>query len=398
MVRHPRTLAASGIAALLLLLSSCELDPTSAAEQPVGLVVHAVLNPGSDYYTILVEQSLGGRVTLDTTQQLDPVEPILSSGGIPVSQATVRITRLGNNESATGKEDADYRSDHRGHGVYRFRNVAKGGLAVPDSVRNYLEILRGGGYALRVEWRGIVVTGRTTIPTPTRGVPQVQGRPIFNRDHDSLIVNFPRADDAARTVLRVATPYGPFSLFSDSARIVVPGRLRNPFATGFPSAFVPGFQSSVVLAAVDTNYFDYYRTVNSPFTGTGLITHLQGGSGLFGSFLPLDERRLDITADYVDPLDGRYAGGASGRDTLELWVDDAVNGGRLVSGSLRTVSSGGLTLRRAPVIGALANGELSLRVFPTDDAAGYSGTARVSGTTLSFDTPFGSRTFTRVPR
>jgi hypothetical protein len=385
------------LAIAALATAACELDRASVPRGDTQLVVHAVLNPNSDFYTVLVEESLSGRLTVDTTQATDPSEPILSSGGVPVSDAVVRITRISTGEVARGHEDARYAVGGRGHGVYRFRNALKAAFD-PVGTEHYIPILRGTAYSIRVEKNGRVVTGRTTVPEPGPGVGQVQGRPRFNRDHDSLVINFPSVVSGARGLLRIATPYGPFTLFSDSGRFVVPGTLRNAFADGLPSAFVPGFESNVLLAVVDSNYFDYYRSFNSPFTGSGLISHLSGGSGLFGSFLPLDTRRLDITADYTHPLDGRYVGGASGRDTLELWVDDEVRGGQLVSGSLRLVQANGFQLGRAPVLGVLADGTLALRVLGSGEVEGYSGTATVTGTVLSFVTPQGTRRYTRVPR
>ena len=58
---------------------------------------------------------------------------------------------------------------------------------------------------------------------------------------------------------------------------------------------------------MDTNYFDYYRSRNDPFTGSGIINRLQGGIGLFGSTVVIGSRTLDVTQQPVEPaLEGDY--------------------------------------------------------------------------------------------
>ena len=52
----------------------------------------------------------------------------------------------------------------------------------------------------------------------------------------------------------------------------------------------PGFRQDVLVAAVDSNFYDYYRTNNDPFTGAGIISRLTGGLGLFGSLVSAHDR------------------------------------------------------------------------------------------------------------
>jgi hypothetical protein len=105
----------------------------------------------------------------------------------------------------------------------------------------------------------------------------------------------------------VESPFGAFQLFSDTTKISLPGSLRNFFAADLQRVFIPGFQQMVTLYAVDTNYFDYYRSRNDPFTGSGIINRLDGGIGLFGSAVTIDMRALDVTQQPREPaLEGDY--------------------------------------------------------------------------------------------
>ena len=96
---------------------------------------------------------------------------------------------------------------------------------------------------------------------------------------------------AKQYALRIETPFGPFFLFTDTTALDVAGSLRNFLTEDLGRAFVPGFDQELVLGAVDANFFDYYRSGSDPFTGTGLINHLEGGIGLFGAYVPRSARR-----------------------------------------------------------------------------------------------------------
>jgi hypothetical protein len=57
----------------------------------------------------------------------------------------------------------------------------------------------------------------------------------------------------------------------------------------------------VTVAAVDSNFFDYYRSRNDPFTGSGIINNLDGGIGLFGAAVNVATRTLDVVQDAREP-------------------------------------------------------------------------------------------------
>ena len=93
--------------------------------------------------------------------------------------------------------------------------------------------------------------------------------------------------------VRVESPFGPFFLFTDSTAIRLTGDLRNIFAGDFQHVFIPGFRQDVFVGAVDSNFYDYYRTQNDPFTGAGIINRVNGGIGLFGSIVSIEHRHAD---------------------------------------------------------------------------------------------------------
>ena len=84
------------------------------------------------------------------------------------------------------------------------------------------------------------------------------------------------------------------------------GDLRNLFADDLQHVFIPGFRQDMVVAAVDSNFYDYYRTNNDPFTGSGIINRISGGIGLFGAFVTLNSGTLTVIADRTGPIEGRY--------------------------------------------------------------------------------------------
>jgi len=327
-----------------LLLAACEFGEHSVPPGEDRPVVHAVLNPTAIAQSVLVERTLTGRVTVFTDSANSAIDPIVTGGGVPISDA--RVTVIGpDGTSATAIEARILRGNAgppEGTGVYRFLNSAPGagrGESRPPGfgTGNELQILPGRRYMLRVELPdGRVTTGETTVPG-TGDIPADDFAALtFNRDVDTLRLRWNAVPGARTYALRVETPYGAFFMFSDSTSVALTGELRNLFADRLPRAFQAGFTQTVYVAAVDTNYFDYYRSTNSPFTGSGIINRLTGGIGLFGGYLPVMARALFVRSGEHDPLDGRYASASpAGQETLRLWVDTRGNGVTEVSAAYR---------------------------------------------------------------
>ena len=274
-------------ACVALLAGACTFDQQSVAVQPPQVVVHAVLDVGAQQQQVLVERTLSGSVDIVKNQRFDPLDPINTGGGVPISGADVTITGPGG--VARGIEArVDGKPSTYASGRY-VMNFSTGSGAFGPVLRP------GARYELRVRTPdGTVVTGSTVVPDVAAFSPTSRLEP-FDRDADSLRIAWRGVNGARSYLLRIESPFGPFLLFSDSTHLALPGSLRNYFASSLERVFIPGFRQRVSLAAVDSNFYDYYRSRNDPFTGSGIINKLQGGLGLFGAAVTLNARTLDVT-------------------------------------------------------------------------------------------------------
>jgi hypothetical protein len=359
--------ALAGALACAALAAGCEFADGLAPRGRSVPVVHAVLNPSVGAQVILLERSLSGAVNVEDGGFL-PGEPILSSGGDPISGALVIVYNT-RGDSVIALEDRLTRPDGRGAGVYRFFHPAFPG---PSGPPNQLTLLPGAEHRLLVVTpEGDTVRGTTIIPGMTRPAPVTSQR--FNVDRDTLRFEWAPAAETRQYVMRVETPFGPFFLFTDSLTMRLPPTLRNFYATGLPRVFVPGFRQRAALAAADRNYFDYYRSRSDPFTGTGLISHIEGGIGLFGSYVPMEWRDLWVEGDVDRPIEGYYARTAPPLADpppifipleMQLWVEAGRSPAR-VSGShttsLGTMASG--------ILGSLDGDRLTLAFLPSTSHA-----------------------------
>lgn len=295
-IRRPIALLASCAA---LATVACTFDQQSVAVQPPQIVVHAVLDPGGSEQEVLVERTLSGTVDIPKNQRFDPDDPINTGGGIPVSGAEVTVSGPTGIFHGIEAPAPGHPSSYATGRYILSSGTIQSGARVP--------LIPGGRYALEVRTPdGTVVTGTTVIPQSTAFIPGSRLDP-FNRDRDSLRLTWREVGAARSYLVRIETPFGPFLLFSDSTHLTLPGDLRNFFSTSLQRTFIPGFRQRVSLAAVDSNYYDYYRSRNDPFTGSGIINRLQGGIGLFGSAVSINARTLDVTQNAREPaFEGTY--------------------------------------------------------------------------------------------
>jgi hypothetical protein len=277
----------------LLVAAACTFDEKAIAVQPPQIVVHAVLDPGTQEQEVLVERTLSGAVDVRDDMRFDSDDPINSGGGIPVSGAEVTIT--GPDGPIRGVEALV---------PGRPSNYASGRYIVtlgPGPVPGAPPLRRGVRYELRVRTPdGAVVTGTSIVPDfpPVGASTRLD---LFNRDRDSVRVTWRSVRGARSYLLRAETPFGAFLLFTDSTQITLKGDLRNYFASSLERVFIPGFRQRVTVAAVDSNFFDYFRSRNDPFTGSGIINNLEGGIGVFGAAVNVATRTLDVVQDVREP-------------------------------------------------------------------------------------------------
>jgi hypothetical protein len=211
---------------------------------------------------------------------------------------------------------------------------------------------------------GRVVNGVSRVPgTPQTVRPETFSSLTFNRDRDTLTLRWDPLPGARAYSLRVETPYGAFFLFTDSTTVRLTGDMRNLFADRLPRVFQAGFTQTLYVAAIDTNYFDYYRSTNSPLTGSGIINRLTGGIGLFGGYLPVMTRALFVRSGDHDPQDGRYISATvAGPEILRLWVDSRGNGVAEVSAAYRLPG-----MDQYGTLGTIAGDRVRLRALDPQD-------------------------------
>jgi hypothetical protein len=304
------------VACMAIGAAGCEFGKTVVASPRPTAVVHAVLNPDAAEQVILLEESLTGRVTIDDSVALNPNDPIVSAGGQPITGATVELGRTDTLARVIASE-----STILVNGVAR----GTGRYVVP---RSALVIAPGVRYALRIATGdGRTINGETTVPGPlpgwTPGAGSTSLDVLFNRSTDTLRLFWPAVPNTRTFAIRIDTPNGPWFLFSDSTRFDLAGSLRNFFADGLPSVWYPGFRQAASVHAVDKNFYDYYRSGNDPFGGTGLISSVQGGLGLFGSLMPQVTRGVEVRQTPQAPLDARWSGTnpAGMAAALDLWLE-----------------------------------------------------------------------------
>ena len=365
------------IVACALVLASCEIGTITVAKTQPSIVVHAVINANTATQVILVERTLSGVIPVHDTI-FNPADPIVSDGGIPVTGAHVEIIDS-TGFVMPGVEDITISTNGQGAGVYR--------VNFPSGVR------RGWRYQLHIVTpQGEQVTAFTRVPFPEFASTGALTRP-FNRDHDSIVVEWKRAAATRAYALRVESPFGPFFLFTDSLRFQMNGDLRNFFAEDLPRVFMPGFRQDVLIAAVDSNFFDYYRTNNDPFTGSGIISRLNGALGMFGSMVTLNSGTLTVSADQTEPIEGRFRVTAATGDavsfvsTVNLYIESPPTKG---AGEATAALSGRYTLggpnaRSDGIIGRLTGTTVSFALLANqlagDTVDVFTGT--LEGTTMS---------------
>ena len=314
--RVPRSLAF----AALTLLASCKLDEVAIPRTEPQLALHGVLSATASTQTVLLERTRSGRVNI-VAPPFDLGDPVVSDEGIAETDATVLLVRP-EGDTVAAVEDKLTRFDGKGQGIYRF------GIAG-------VFLQRGAPYRLLVRTtKGETMSAETTLPAGDAAV--AAGRDTMNRERDTLAYAWPRAAGARAYFVRVETPYGPRAFFTQDTTVRLPGMLRNVDVSDLPHVFLPGFAQAVTVSAVDSNFYDWYRSHSDLLSGEGLIDRVVGGWGVFGSLVRLRFDSVEVRAPQTRPIEGhfQFAGGAIEAAALryssfDLWVESpAARGGQ----------------------------------------------------------------------
>ena len=250
-----------------------------------------MLSASAPSQVVLLERTRTGRVYV-LAPPFDIADPVVSDDGIAESGAQMTLV-LPNGSAITAVEDNLTRSDGKGQGIYRFS-------------------LPGGALQRNATYQLTVRTSHDEVLTATTSVPD--GNPVMtpsagamDRGIDTLRLSWPTSATAKSYFVRIETPFGPRSFFTDSTALRLPGMLRNVDVEELPHVFFPGFTQAITVSAVDANYYDWYRTHNDPLTGEGLLNRVGGGLGVFGSIVRLRFDSIRVTASRTRASEGLFS-------------------------------------------------------------------------------------------
>jgi len=276
--------------ALLLAVSACEIEKVGIPPTESMVSLHGVLSASASSQVVLLERTRNGTVRM-FAPPFDLADPIISDEGVAESGAIVTLTTP-DGQTLTAVEDSRVRDDRKGEGIYRF--------SLPGSA-----LIADGKYQLSVQTLGgEVLAAETSVP---EGIAVVNAQQAtFDRSRDTVLFEWPESSGARSYFVRIETPFGPRSFFTDSTRVRLPGGLRNVDVTVLPHVFIPGFPQAVTVSAVDSNYYDWYRTHNDALSGSGLVNRVRGGIGVFGSLVRLKYVDYEVVAPQTEPIAGTF--------------------------------------------------------------------------------------------
>jgi hypothetical protein len=288
-----RPLAAAVLAAAAI--AGCELEETTAPPGTSFVLVHAILHPYPASFMpqqVLLERTWDGvNYVWQSGPPYSSANPVATGGGTAEIRAVVELITPSGEVIRATEPNADTVNNACCAGLYR--------IALPGA-----SLQPGGTYELRIRTtRGELLTTKATMPA----IPEITVPPVadFNRSADTLRLSWSAVAHAAAYELVIENPYSNLSVFTESTTVRLTGLLRNIDAEGFPSAFLPGFSQRVSVFAVDTNYYDYYRSRNGS-RGRGLVNRVTGGYGVLGATSLIRSQVLRVKAPFTRPAEGEY--------------------------------------------------------------------------------------------
>ena len=275
--------------ALLAALTACEIEKAAIPETPYQLALHGVLSPSAPSQVVLLERTRHGAVEVFAPSF--ELYPMAGDDGIAERGASMTLTAP-DGTVYFGAEDRVTRGDGLGEGIYRFQ--------LPGSA-----LERGGTYRLTVRSAtGEELSAEATVPEGEAAM--TAEKRTFDRARDTVVVEWPASPGARSYWVRIETPYGPRTFFTDSTRVRLTGELRNVDDDALNRVFIPGFQQALTVSAVDSNFYDWYRSANDVFSGAGLIDRVEGGLGVFGGLVRLRFTDFHVVAPQAEPFTGTF--------------------------------------------------------------------------------------------
>jgi hypothetical protein len=384
---------------LALLASACEIEKVAIGRPPTKLALHGMLSATAPSQVVLLEHTRNGSVQL-IAPPFDLADPVVSDEGIAETGAIMTL-QSPSGELYVAMEDNTTRIDGKGQGIYRF---ALPGSALQRNAPYRLTVRTAGGVTLSAETS---VPGGTAADDPGPGIaPDV----LFDRTRDTIALSWPQVPGARSYFVRVETPFGPLSFFTESTFVRLPGTLRNADVTSLPHVFIPGFPQTVTVSAVDSNYYDWYRTRNDAISGEGLVSRVQGGIGVFGSLVRLRLDQVHVVAPQTASIAGNYVIGGTDLErsiapylSMTLYIESPASRSDqpdLVSGRFATGVGKFTGCQTCGLFGTVQGGAVKLALLETGvETKGWSArdTLDVFNATVHGDTLIGKYQFRGGP-
>jgi hypothetical protein len=266
---------------------SCTIEEVTIPATQPRLAMHAVLSATAPVQVMLLERTRSGLVNVVAPPF--ELENSFADDGIAEPDALATILTPGG-QTIVGSEDLT--PGGSGSGIYRF--------PLPGDL-----LERGGSYQLTViTTSGARLTAATSVPDGSAAV--FADTRTFDRTGEPIRLSWPASAGARAYLVRIETPFGPRSFFTRDTSVRLAGDLRNVELTSLPHVFIPGFPQAITVSAVDSNFYDWFRTHNDELSGTGLINRVEGGLGVFGSLVRLRFDSVDVVAPQTDPVSGTF--------------------------------------------------------------------------------------------
>jgi hypothetical protein len=275
--------------ALISAVVACEIEKVEIPRPERRLALHGVLSASAFSQVVLLERTRNGSVR-PNGPSFELEDPLGSDSGIAETGAIVSLTTPSGATLFAREDNTIFIGT--GDGVYRFD---LSGAALERNKTYRLSVITRSGEKLSAET--VVPSGAAAVVAESR---------TFDRTGDPLQLEWPASPGARAYLVRVETPHGSRAFFTADTRVRLSGDLRNAELEALPHVFIPGFPQTVTVSAVDTNFYDWYRTHNDALSGTGVISRVTGGLGVFGSLVRLRLLDLDVVAPQREPAAGRF--------------------------------------------------------------------------------------------
>jgi len=274
--------------ALAVVLGGCSIEEVEVPRTKPRLSLHAVLSATAPSQVMLLERTRTGSVTI-VGEPFELENPFVNDAGIAEPNALATLVAP-DGHVYTGLEDLT--PGGSGAGVYRF--------PLPGALLD-----RSGSYRLTVlTTSGERLYSESAVPDGVAA--EIADDTTFDRAADTLLLAWPRSARARSYFVRVETPFGPRAFFTTDTSVRLSGDLRNVNLSTLRHVFIPGFPQAVTVSAVDSNFYDWFRSQNGELSGEGLVNHMQGGLGVFGSLVRLRYLALTVIAPQPEPIAGTF--------------------------------------------------------------------------------------------